>query len=260
MGKDIVVDYEEVFSNHMDGGLYMRKSLKLFIGLVLVVSMLLVGCTETKITDSNNVDQDVKLLEEKLKGANIEKDYLQKRADTAYSIIDEQRLIISSIKNKEFQEKYYVFPVHTANIDTYEKEISLYMTIPKDASIKDQLDVLAQKLSNYNFRKLPINVLRIEEVDNKKIAVVNLEETKKEDNLEVYSPTWNTGYFQGSAGGLITTVTLVDTFLQRDHEGDWIDGVRFLYNNKETKEFEYEHVGLFNGPHYREINAPIAPQ
>lgn len=37
------------------------------------------------------------------------------------------------------------------------------------------------------------------------------------------------GFFQGSAQGLQTTIILKETFLQRDYEGAWIDGLLFFY-------------------------------
>jgi len=42
--------------------------------------------------------------------------------------------------------------------------------------------------------------------------------------------TWATNYLQGSTGASITTVSLIETLLQTEHNGDWIDGVRFLYH------------------------------
>lgn len=42
---------------------------------------------------------------------------------------------------------------------------------------------------------------------------------------------------------------LARTFLQSDFQGEWIDGVKFIYNNSETNEFE--HIGEFLGKiHY----------
>ena len=57
--------------------------------------------------------------------------------------------------------------------------------------------------------------------------------------------TWSSGYFQGSTGGNATVTKLIRTFLQEDFEGEWVDGVKFLYNNDDTNNFE--HIGNFLG-------------
>jgi len=53
--------------------------------------------------------------------------------------------------------------------------------------------------------------------------------------------TWY-DYFQGSAGGQHTTVVLIESILQNDYTGDWIDEVEFYYQNE--KMGEWDHISL----------------
>lgn len=143
----------------------------------------------------------------------------------------------------------HFFKIHTHDPNSYvgEIKISTYVAIRENLSLFEKLKLLADMLSRFRFGNLPINVLKIESRDTKKIAIVELEE--KEGRYFPWS--WRGQYFQGSTGGDITTATLVETFLQRDYEGDWIDGVEFYYEGKPMRG-DWDHVpGLF-GTMYRE--------
>lgn len=91
---------------------------------------------------------------------------------------------------------------------------------------------------------MPINILRIEERNNKKIAIIDLREFIASDSTG-YLPSWRTIYFQGSTGGYFTTLTLTKSFLQKDYKGKWIDGIEFYYEGKQILEGEWDHIGLY---------------
>jgi hypothetical protein len=97
--------------------------------------------------------------------------------------------------------------------------------------------------------------VKIEEVNNKKIAVINLEESKEnqgiKDDGKLKAMTWATHYLQGSAGGSMTSETLIETLLQREHTGEWIDGVRFLYNGGPCDD-HFQHSPNLMRVNYRE--------
>jgi hypothetical protein len=113
-----------------------------------------------------------------------------------------------------------------------------YVATDKDASLRYKVQLIADILSSVYFRNNPINVLRIENRDGKEIAVVDLRESGIEG---VY--TWRGGFFQGSSGGQWTTYMLVNAFLQRDYNGEWIDGVVFYYEGKPISN-EWDHIHL----------------
>ena len=130
-----------------------------------------------------------------------------------------------------------------ANIDTYEKEEVSQVSINEGLSLEEKLAVVADQLSKDVFQGLGIELSKIDIIDGKQVAVINL--TEKDSGQDA---TWNTMYFQGSTGGVITSVALSDTFLQKEYDGEWIDGVKFLYKNQEIG---FEHVEGLSEINYR---------
>jgi hypothetical protein len=147
------------------------------------------------------------------------------------------------------------FPVYTANIDTYETEVSTYLEVPESLTVEEKLQVIARKLSSDYFGKLPIELEKIEKRYGKKIAVINLRESSENQGvtnpLEMEGDTWAVLYFQGSCQGAITSTTLIESFLQRGYTGEWIDGVRFLYNGKSMEAVDAEHAPALYSITYR---------
>lgn len=147
-----------------------------------------------------------------------------------------QHLVIAYLDNEEMRKNYMIMPIYTANVMTYEREIMLYDIVSKDLSVEDQLMALSQKLSKFRFGDLAIELLSIDTIDGKKVAVFNLREFVENrgivDPAKIKGVTWGMHYFQGSAGSIITSTSLIETFLQRDYGGEWIDGVKFLYENE----------------------------
>lgn len=122
---------------------------------------------------------------------------------------------------------YKPLPLYSANIDTYEQVIDSQIYVPKNAAKEKLIEEITKVLSRRVF-KLPMEFVGIEDYYGAKIAVINLKEsTESIDDL-----TWKGQYFQGSTGSNITSTTLKETYLQRDYEGDYIDGVKFLYEGK----------------------------
>lgn len=204
-------------------------------------------CNSEMLNTINLLRREIVELEKENSLLDIKVEYLEERTECLNEILQEQMLIISSMDNKHFRRKYIVLPVYTSNIYTLEKEIQFYVAIPKNIKLEEKLNTLAGKLSKYCFRSLPIEVLGIEQIEGKKIAVVNLKELEESSEgvaaLECIGKTWNAFYFQGSTGGAQTLIRLIETFLQRDYKGEWIDGVKFLYKNQTA---EFDHVeGLF---------------
>lgn len=115
------------------------------------------------------------------------------------------------------------------------------------------MDVIGNELSQYCFDGLPIEVSEIKKVDGKEIAVINLKESVFNEEIDApkkfVGRTWKAGYFQGSCGGSITSMELIETFLQRDYKGKWIDGVQFLYEGNNITEFD--HVPRLSDINYR---------
>lgn len=127
-----------------------------------------------------------------------------------------------------------------------QEEVCFYVTMPERLPLAEKLEFLAQILSKCKFHDHPIDLLRMENRKNKKIAIIEL---KEPDFPHAY--TWRGGYFQGSAGGYATSIALVKTFLQEDYKGDWIDGVEFYYGGKPISS-DWDHIFL-DGTKYRNL-------
>ncbi|NRY04139.1 hypothetical protein FHX83_003722 [Clostridium beijerinckii] len=104
--------------------------------------------------------------------------------------------------------------------------------VNENSTLQDKLKELAKAVSEKKFDNLPIEVKSIDTVNGKKVATINLTDS----NNKKWVPK-----FQGSTGGSVTANTLIENFLQSNNKskGEWIDGVKFLYNNETI---EYEHA------------------
>jgi hypothetical protein len=140
----------------------------------------------------------------------------------------------------------YYFKIYGADKGANYSEVNFYVSIPETIPKLEKLRHLADKLSRYKFRYLPISVLRIENRSNKEIAIVELIE---KDPMS--GTSWRSGFFQGSTGGSFTTITLTKTFLQEDYEGNWIDGIEFYYEGKPIGKWDWDHIKL-SGTNYRQ--------
>jgi hypothetical protein len=103
--------------------------------------------------------------------------------------------------------------------------INFYIKVPQQLKTKEKLNIIAEKMSHYKFNKLPIEVLKIENRDNKKIAIINLKEHKwNQDKITVPTlrgtagVTWKYDFFQGSTGSHFTSESLLKSFLQPDFD------------------------------------------
>lgn len=118
--------------------------------------------------------------------------------------------------------------------------------VPQNYSLLEKLDALAAELSRSRFKGLPVEVMGIENQKGRKVAQVNLIEDPALRTDTGRPITWSGLYFQGSAGGSMTTGTLLRTFLQQEYPGNWIDGVRFYYENHPIETAGFDHLELYN--------------
>jgi len=122
--------------------------------------------------------------------------------------------------------------------------IDHYVTIQQDNDLLKIVNVLLDSISKNSFHNLKIDALRIEEKDNEvKLLIINLSENEKfiiPDSLGHYR-TWY-DFFQGSMGGEITSIILKESILQRNYQGNWIDGMEVYYQNEPIG--EWDHIQL----------------
>jgi hypothetical protein len=118
------------------------------------------------------------------------------------------------------------------------------ISIPDTMVLISKISALMDSVSYYYFNNLKIEVLAIDSAENNfKTLKINLKENPGfviPDSLGK-SRSWY-DFFQGSAGGQQTTLILIETVLQKQYEGDWIDAVEFFYRDEIIG--ERDHINL----------------
>lgn len=190
---------------------------KLFLATVLMLGLLIVGCSSKSATNPTP-DNNTNTVEDNSTNPSPSETKPKEETDTKP---------VEKVNKAKLS-------IYTEDANTMEiKEVST-IEVNEDLSLEDKLKELGNALSEKVFDKLPIEVKSIDKIDGKKIATINLK-----DNGD---SKW-TLKFQGSTGGQITSDSLLETFLQVKYSGEWIDGVKFLYNDQLI---EYDHVSALS--------------
>lgn len=186
---------------------------KLILAAVVMLSIALVSCN-TKPKDNVNTNSDNKTTVEQNEDNNSSS---KTETDTK--------------SNEDAKVNKIKLSIYTIDENSLEPNQTSTIEVNKNLSLEDKLKELSKAVSEKKFDKLSIEVKSIDTVNGKKVATINLADT---NNKWVQK-------FQGSTGGSVTANTLIENFLQTSNKskGEWIDGVKFLYNNETI---EYEHV------------------
>jgi len=191
---------------------------KLILATVLMLSITMVSCT-TKPKDTNNSNSNSNTTVEQNKDSNSSSDTSKEEAK------------VNKIK----------LSIYTIDENSLEPNQSSTLEVNESLSLEDKLKELSKTVSEKKFDKLTIEVKSIDTVNGKKVATINLADS----GTNKWVPK-----FQGSTGGAVTSNTLIENFLQSNNKsrGEWIDGVKFLYNNETI---EYDHVSDLSTIKYR---------
>ena len=195
---------------------------KLILSTVLLLSIVMVSCTQkSNDTATSKADSNTTVEQNKDNSNTTKSDDTQSKSEPKVNKI---KIIIYSIDENSLE------PNQSGNIEVNE-----------NSTLEDKLKQLSKALSEKNFDNLPIEVKSIDTVNGKKVATINL--------VDASNKKW-ISKFQGSTGGAVTSGTLIENFLQSNNKsrGEWIDGVKFLYNNEKI---EYEHVSNLSEIQYR---------
>ena len=141
-----------------------------------------------------------------------------------------------------FITKKEIFNIYTLNIETEDLMIKSQSKLSKSQSIEKKIIFLTKKLSNDNFEKKSIYFDGIKLEEGKKIGYFDLRDTNEKDS-------WYP-YFQGSFGAFSTKISIVETLLQRDFDGNWLDGIKLSYNGKFE---EFDHISFEDAIYWRKI-------
>lgn len=212
----------------------MRKRLISLLA-ICCLGVILVGCGDKKDVDKNS-------------GANSNSTLNADTEDSNNDSTNDNK----DTPNEEVKDKEVSLSIYSADVNTFDLTKLGSLKVNENEDLKSRLDKLAVELSNNAFDSLPIKVQKIETINGKKVAVVDLEESEANKNITdptaFSGPNWISSKFQGSTGGSITTKSLIETFLQRDYKGNWIDGVKFTYMGKPI---EFDHVSSLSSVSYR---------
>lgn len=208
---------------------------KLILSIVVMLSLTMVSCgnnTKNITTDQDTTSSSSAMQEETKTDSTSSEDTTKEETKTNNNNNDD------SSKNTDNTVKFSIYKVDENSLEPNEIQS---ISINENASLKDKLTQLAESVSDNNFDGLPIEIKSIDTVDGKKVATINLADSG--------SKTW-VQKFQGSTGGQVTANTLIENFLQTNNKSntEWIDGVKFLYNNEAI---EYDHVSDLSNIQYR---------
>lgn len=210
----------------------MARKLILSIALMLSLTMVSCGTNKNVSTDQNKTETNSSVQDETKKDStssqNTEVKDTEKNTDNKKT----------ETETKNNTVKFSIYNVDENSLEPNEiKTISLN----ENDSLKDKVTQLAKNVSETNFNGLPMEVKSIETIDGKKVATINLVDSGNNSWVQ---------RFQGSTGGQVTANTLIENFLQSNNKSktEWIDGVKFLYNNETI---EYDHVADLSNIQYR---------
>jgi len=122
--------------------------------------------------------------------------------------------------------------------------IDRYISISTNQNLLIKISILLDSVSAHNFNNLKIEILGVDKNGSDfKTLKINLKENPgfiMPDSLGHYR-TWY-DFFQGSMGGEQTTIILIESILQKQYKGDWVDAVEFYYQNEKIG--EWDHTSL----------------
>lgn len=197
--------------------------MKLKIGiLVAMLSMMLVGCTNEATKDPQDNTSNGNEVQENT-GSENEKEDGNKDSENK--------------GNENTKEETTIdFKIYTADVNDTDKIIDFEtIKLKENTSVEEKLKELCAALEKDYFKDENAKIV-FKSIDEKNIATIDLV------NQEAWSQ-----HFQGSTGGMISQATIVETLLQREYSGKWIDGLNVLVDGTSEELFEHApFIGTFN--------------
>ena len=225
-----------------------RLKLKKILSGVLILGSITtaIGCTENNIKENNITENNSSNIVNSVDNQEVENDDNQLKEE----VIDKGE--VTDKDTTDVLVEMVKMNIYSKDVNTEEPVIINTIEINSNLSLEEKLNLLSENLSKEVFNDLPIEFVEIKEKDGKKIALFNLNELGENSGDITFDKyqgkNWVNDYFAGSAGGGITEYTLIETLLQRDYSGEWIDGVEFTYKNSNI---EFDHVPSLGEVNYR---------
>ncbi|MEE0931454.1 hypothetical protein [Clostridium sp. D43t1_170807_H7] len=209
---------------------------KILVGIVVsCVAFGTIGCAEKNTTTENN--------------SNIVSEDLNNQESNDNK---EDNVEITDNENNQESIKTIEMMLYSKDVNTDEQVIIGEVEVNEELSLEEKIEKLSEGLSEKAFDNLPIEFVKINNIEGKKVALFNLDElgnNATDITFDKYEGiNWINNYFAGSAGGSVTEYTLITTLLQRNYTGEWIDGIEFTYKNSKI---EFDHVPALGEVSYR---------
>lgn len=162
-------------------------------------------------------------------------DYLYAHSKIVSKTLRQLQIIETDNRFDKVKDKSELFSIYAWDKNATSIAKKFYVDVDPMSNLQDKIEKIADRLSLFVFRK-QINLVKIKQVeDGKRIAVIDLVDSKNKKR------TWQNS-FEGSTGGGFTTAILIKSFLQPDYSGNWIDGVEFLYNGSPFVDADHTHL------------------
>ena len=209
---------------------------KILVGIVVsCVAFGTIGCAEKNTTTENN--------------SNIVSEDLNNQESNDNK---EDNVEITDNENNQESIKTIEMMLYSKDVNTDEQVNIGEVEVNEELSLEEKIEKLSEGLSEKAFDNLPIEFVKINNIEGKKVALFNLDElgnNATDITFDKYEGiNWINNYFAGSAGGSVTEYTLITTLLQRNYTGEWIDGIEFTYKNSKI---EFDHVPALGEVSYR---------
>lgn len=124
------------------------------------------------------------------------------------------------------------FKIYDVDTNTYELIEPYDFSIKSNEPLNEKVNKLVKEIMDRWFVGLEYKTSIIKEKD-KQILVIDLIDKGVDTPSGWYSK------FQGSTGGTISSKRIVDNVIQKDYSGEWVQGVKILYNGQKI---EFEHA------------------
>ncbi len=212
---------------------------------ILLALVFIVGCGGKDADKLNGQDKNEEtiVLEEKITTLEAENKKLMEEneflKDKIQTLEGEDEPIVES-PQLDGEEELPVFGADDQGKMVFKSSVVL----KTDEPLINKMQFLADELGKAVFGNLKMEAKSIEKIENKEILTINLlEGTGDKDGKG-----WVDSYFQGSTGGKSTETALIETFLQREYGGRWIQGVMFTLDGEKIN---LDHVPNLAGPIFR---------
>lgn len=186
--------------------------------LITILSLMLVGCS----------NEDTKKPEDNISSGNETQENIGKE-DKEDETNDDKNDDKEQVNTSE-EETNEVFKVYTLDVNDTEKKIEFKdVELNKDSTVEEKIKELCSVLEKEYFKDENAKIV-FKSIDENNVATIDL----------VNKDAWNQ-HFQGSTGGIISQATIVETLLQRDYTGEWIDGLNVVVDGTNEEEL-FEHA------------------